>query len=99
MKFKTKEIIHKDKTYCFVTKGNQKITEEEIAEYFGGDTELKEPTPPWSVPDNLRKMFLSDLRLGVKFCVKKYQASPEAVMSEARRIAPEVNLDSIIKKD
>lgn len=103
MKFKTKEISHQGKQYCFVTKGNQKITEEEIAEYLATTTlevpEMRPAAELWSIPEGLRKMFLSDLRLGIKFCTKKYCATSDQIMAEARRIAPEVNLDTIIKKD
>lgn len=102
MKFKTKEVAHQGKQYCFVTKGNQKVTDEEIAEYFaslGGEPEARPAAELWTVSENLRKMFLSDLRLGVKFCTRKYSATPEQIMAEARRIAPEINLDTIIKKD
>lgn len=97
----TKEVIHNGKIYVFVTRGRSKpFSNEEIELYLGTKLEQLDTSLPkkeaWEgIPDvkQRKAMFVSDLRLGIDFCIKKYGASREEIIAEAQRIAPFVRVD------
>jgi hypothetical protein len=109
MKFQTKVVNHQGKQYHFVTRANAKpISDEEVKLYFDtnqykdvaeGSVGVSAEKPKLVIPDTLKKIFLSDLRIGLTFCCKKYGASEQEILDEARRLAPEINLDLLIKRE
>lgn len=53
---------------------------------------LSEPKQSFTVPKHLYKEFVFDLYSGVDFCARKYGASANDILSEAKRIAPHIVL-------
>ena len=53
---------------------------------------------PFVVPKVRENIFLADLKLGLKFCVKKYGALEADVISEAKRVFPSLNLEKLWEK-
>ena len=89
-----KEIKVKGITYVFVSRG-EPVTKEEMDEFFseeyllGDGSEVKQ-----FIPDdrNRVRLFLKDLKIGLDFCSQKYGVSHEAIVAEAKRIAPHLKV-------
>lgn len=101
MQYKELQIDFGDKTYVFVTRGRSKpFSTEEAVSYLQEKGETPEPfsekakeveeKSEFSVPDSRhrRNLFMQDLQQGIDFCVKKYGVGADAIIAEARRIAP-----------
>lgn len=44
--------------------------------------------PLWTLPEGLKKIFAADIKMGMDFCVAKYNASKEDIVREAKRLVP-----------
>ncbi len=90
-----KIVVRDDKTYVFVTRGRSKpFSDNEIADYFGEEPVAKENE--WRIPDTRErlKMFMNDLKKGVKFTAEKYVRPETDIVREARRLVPHFRLES-----
>lgn len=54
--------------------------------------------PKFSIRDELKKIFLTDLKFGLEFCCRKYGATENEIIREARRLAPEINIELLMKR-
>jgi len=48
------------------------------------------PEVPFRIRNELKSMFMKDLRCGVKFCCDKYGATEDEITDEAKRLAPHI---------
>jgi hypothetical protein len=53
---------------------------------------------PFVVPEARENIFLADLKRGLIFCMNKYGATSEGVVSEAKRVFPSLNLTKLWEK-
>ncbi len=83
--------------FVFVTRGKAKdFTSAEMNEflkdYLDEDVPVKTDAPPFKIRDELRQMFLKDMRqFGVQHCVNKFGGTTKQITDEAMRIAPYMN--------
>jgi hypothetical protein len=93
------EVVKGNKIYVFITRDeSEPFSSSEIADYFLNRSDFDEARKmqkeTWEVPDikHRKIMFVSDLKLGLKFCASKYGVSEEDIIRECRRIAPHVRI-------
>lgn len=96
-----------DVTLVFITRGKAKpFTDKEVTEYLKQrmddlrsfpidvDAAVEEIEKPFKIRDELRNMFLKDMRqFGVQHCVNKYGGTSKQITDEATRVAPYLNRD------
>lgn len=67
--------------------------------YILGVDEAKVTTVvPFTIPEEREKIFLADLKRGIPFCERKYGAKEPALVAEAKRIYPSLNLQKLWEK-
>jgi len=89
MNYNIKKIDKGAVRFVFVTRGRAKpFSDSEIEDFFSDKAEII--STPFRIPDNRARkiMFLKDLKMGVAFCMNKYNATQEQIISEANRVAP-----------
>jgi len=55
-------------------------------------------TGEFSIPEEREKIFLADLKRGIPFCERKYGVKEPALVAEAKRIYPSLNLVKLLEK-
>lgn len=71
----------------------------ELARLRGHALVVDEPkVPPFIVPKEREKIFLADLKRGIPFCEQKYGTKEPALIAEAFRIYPSLNLQKLWEK-
>ena len=98
---KSKIVIYEGATYIFVSR-TKPFTPEEMLDYLEGkQQEVAEvltlnkapvPMPKFHITNEMRQIFTSDLRFGLDFCMKKYGVGKQAILSEAGRLNPSMDL-------
>ena len=97
MKYNTKKKTVDGVKFVFVTRGKAKaFTSAEMNEFLKDHLDVATPTKakatPFKIRDELRLMFLKDMRqFGVKHCMGKYGGTSKQITDEATRVAPYMN--------
>lgn len=97
MNYNSFDIKTDDGTFIFVTRGNAKpFNMEEANEFLESRGISLNKNKEFRISDNQRLIFVKDIhQMGLKFCINKYGASEEQIVSEAKRIAPHINIRSV----